>query len=109
MLVLRDTGERVMVRDRVIFQFYPTWMCNFKCPYCIVENSPAGARSMFDCHDVNEWCAVIQLFGEKYDIELSISGGDPLMLEESFSFLSEVASMPFVKYIRVDHNMSKVE
>lgn len=98
-----------MQKERIIFQMYPTWKCNFKCPYCITSDCPPDDISMFDDHSIDEWIEALCAFGEEYDIELSLCGGDPLVLENTFIMLEKLIQLPAVKYIRLDHNMSKVK
>lgn len=104
-----------MKRDRIIFLIYPTWFCNFKCPYCVASHliSNLGNRekkipSMFDAHSTDDWIKALSEYGKIYDIEIYLSGGDPLCINQTYGFLAELVELPFVKYIRLDHNMSMV-
>lgn len=105
-----------MERERIIFLIYPTWFCNFKCPYCVAShlvasniNGKEHIPSMFDAHTLEDWIKAIENFGAQYDIEFYFSGGDPLCVPQTFDFLKRLVCLPYVKYIRLDHNMSKVK
>lgn len=85
------------------FLYIPTYQCNFKCPYCYQETYEIlnenelenNVDSFFKCTEeiLNEFTDKNKVEIKKQDVEITLMGGEPLLIENKkqiHKFLKEV-------------------
>jgi len=87
------------------FRFVPTMRCNFKCSYCFLPHSLGGEPTMFDDVAPSEWVRAMGLFSD-YEVEFYMWGGEPFCLDGTFEVVKGFAEYDFVKWARIDSNIS---
>ncbi len=74
-----------------IFDFLITQNCNYRCPYC--SQSKKFHKGKFDeatVETINSILNFIDSTCEKFDFEITVSGGEPLVHPQFFNFLEEL-------------------
>jgi len=91
----------------MMFEFFVSSWCNYRCTYCIVpvDQHRHESHHAFDFHPVDRWIAAFE--SVPHDYSLLCRGGEPFLDHEGFAtFLGAVGRLPRLKYIRVDTNGS---
>lgn len=94
-----------MKREKYLFRFVPTMKCNFNCPYCFEGDvSKRSKQTMFDVHTASEWIESMKKFSAN-DIEIYLWGGEPFLLDDTYTVVREWMSMDHVvSGCRIDTN-----
>ena len=74
-----------------IFDFLITQNCNYRCPYC--SQSKKFHKGIFEqasIETINSVLSFIDKNSNKFNFEITVSGGEPLVHPEFFNFLMEL-------------------
>ena len=74
-----------------IFDFLITQNCNYRCPYC--SQSKKFHKGIFEqasIETINSVLNFIDKNSNKFNFEITVSGGEPLVHPEFFNFLMEL-------------------
>lgn len=91
--------------DFIQFRFVPTMRCNLRCSYCFLPHSNGKEPTMFDKFTASEWIDSMKHFSDK-QVEFYMWGGEPFILDDTFEVVKGFAEFDFVKWARIDSNLT---
>jgi len=93
------------MNDFLQFRFVPTMKCNLKCSYCFLKHSTGDEPTMFDKIPPSIWVEAMKKFSN-YDVEFYMWGGEPFCIDGTFDLVKGFAEYDFVKWARIDSNLT---
>jgi len=92
----------MMWGDRIHINFTPTFVCNFNCPYCIV-NQVQYYKKYKKEHGGKEWLNVFDKYFDKPLLISMSSAGEPFLWKGMKEFLLNISNL---HYVQLSSNMS---
>jgi len=82
---LRDFYKKIFWRNKVFVGFYPTFLCNYECPYCVLIK--LDYLKKFKVHGGKEWA---DAFNKLPPLMICVAGGEPFIWNGLPDFLKYI-------------------
>ncbi len=82
---LKDLYKKVFWRERIFAGFYPTFICNYNCPYCVLRRLDYLRK--YRVRGGKEWA---DAFNKMPPLIICIAGGEPFVWKGLSEFLKHI-------------------
>jgi len=106
---IKTIYKKLFWRYKTWINFYPLFLCNYRCPYCVITNNEYD-KKVKPRGTGEEWAESLNKFGKSF---IGMCGGEPFLWKELEDFLSNVRKDTFVTIptngsIKINDSLMKV-